>query len=189
MASVPVSPLSEEEYLHLERNAEIKSEFFDGHMFAMAVGSFNHSQLGAQIAVVLAPRIQKGCRVFNSDMRIKIGDAGLYTYSDGGVVCGEPQFADRQRDILLNPVLIVEVLSPSSERYDRGKKFALYRTIPSFLEYLIIHQGRRHVEHYSKQEDGSWVLREYSGEGSVQIARWRSNLPLAEIYAAALDLS
>jgi len=103
-------------------------------------------------------------------MRIKIAGAGLYTYAAGGVVCGDPQFGDNQKDFLLNPALIVEVLSPSSEGYDRGKKFELYPRIPSFKEYPIVHQDRRHIEHYSKLDDGSWVLREYSGDGSVQIA-------------------
>lgn len=189
MASLPAPPLTEEEYLRLERQAETKSEFHDGQMFAMAGGSLNHSFLAAEIGALLRQNAPPGCRAFNSDLRIHIAAAKTYTYADGGVVCGEPQLSSNQRDSILNPVVIVEVLSPSTENYDRGKKFELYRTIQSFREYLLIHQDRRHVEHYSKQDDGSWVLREYSGaESSVAIARWGASISLGELYATALDL-
>jgi Uma2 family endonuclease len=99
------------------------------------------------------------------------------------------QFYGDRRDILLNPMLLVEVLSPSTEGYDRGKKFDLYRTIPSFQEYLVVHQDERRVEHYSKQDDGSWVLRDYIGAAaSVTIARLNAHIPLADLYATAFDL-
>jgi Uma2 family endonuclease len=103
------------------------------------------------------------------------------------VVGGEPQTFGDPKDVLLNPLLIVEVLSPSTEGYDRGKKFELYRTIPSFEEYLIVHQDRRHVEHYSKQDDGSWVLRDHI-DGEVAVARLSLRIPLDELYASALNL-
>src|SRR5712692_4780740 len=121
MANMPMPPITEEEYL-LERQAETKSEFFEGQMFAMSGGSFNHSVVASKICALLDGQVPPGCRTFNSDMRIKASVTRLYTYADGGVVCGEPQFADDQQDVLLNPVLIVEVLSPSSEGHDRGKK-------------------------------------------------------------------
>jgi Uma2 family endonuclease len=187
MASLPGSPLTEEEYLRLERLAETRSEFHDGQMFAMAGGSPNHSLLGTTMTALLHPKVPPGCRTFNSDLRIKVAGTGLYTYSDGGVFCGEPEFAEG--DTLLNPVLIVEVLSPSTEAYDRGRKFESYRTIETFREYLLVHQDRRHVEHYSKQDDGSWLLREHSGTGaSVAIARLGVHLSLADLYASAMDL-
>jgi Uma2 family endonuclease len=129
-----------------------------------------------------------GCRTVTSDLRIK-APAGLYTYPDCSVICGEPQYSGDQKDVVLNSLLIVEVLSPSTEGYDRGKKFELYRTIESFREYLLVHQDRRHVEHYSKQDDGSWVLREHSGvDASVAIGRLNVQIPLGELYASALNL-
>jgi Uma2 family endonuclease len=189
MATLPDSPLTEEQYLAIERAAESKSEFHDGEMYAMSGGSLNHSLISTRMSVLLDRQLPPGCRVCNSDLRIKVSAAGLYTYPDGAVICGEPQYSDDQRDVVTNPVLIVEVLSPSSEGYDRGKKFEMYRTIESFREYLLIHQDRRHVEHYSKQDDGSWVLREHSGvDASVSIPRLSAQIPLGELYAPALDL-
>src|SRR5580704_6793721 len=185
MASLSATPLSEEEYLRLEREAEYKSEFHDGQMFAMAGGSPNHAYLSAEVTVILGRQRPPGCRVFSSDLRIKVARAGLYTYADCTVICGELQLHGDQKDAVLNPLLIVEVLSPSTEAYDRGKKFELYRTIESFREYLLVHQDRRHVEYYSKQDDGSWLLREHSGEdATVAIARLNVQIPLADLYAS-----
>jgi len=119
----------------------------------------------------------------------KVAASGTYTYADCGILCGDPKMASDQKDNLLNPVLIVEVLSPSTEAYDRGKKFEMYRTIESFREYLLVHQDRRLVEHYSKQEDGSWVLRDLAGaESNASIPRVGVQFSLAELYATALNL-
>jgi Uma2 family endonuclease len=190
MASLPLAPLTEEEYLRIERDAESKSEFHDGQMFAMAGGSPNHAYLSAEITVIIRRQLPPGCRTFSSDLRIKVAPAGLYTYADCTVICGELQLYGEQKDVILNPLVIVEVLSPSTEAYDRGKKFELYRTIDSFKEYLLVHQDRHHVEHYSKQDDGSWLLREHSGEGAtVVIARLNARVPLADLYASALDMN
>ena len=190
MASLPTAPLSEEQYLSLERKAETRSEFHDGQMFAMAGGSFNHSLLATRMSALLDRQVPPACRTFNSDLRINVASAGLYTYADCGVICGEPQFAGDQRDTILNPLLLVEVLSPSTEGYDRGKKFEFYRTLGSFREYLIVHQERLHVEHYSKQDDGSWLLREHAGpDASVAITRLDVRIPLADLYAAAMDVA
>jgi Uma2 family endonuclease len=189
MASLPTSPVTEEQYLEIERQAETKSEFHDGQMFAMAGASPNHALLSGAILALLYPQMPPGCRVFSPDLRIKVAPAGLYTYPDCSVICGDLQYSGDQKDVVTNPLLIVEVLSPSTEDYDRGKKFELYRTIDSFREYLIVHQDRRHVEHYSKQDDGSWVLREHSGaDGVVAIARLKAQISLGELYASALDL-
>jgi Uma2 family endonuclease len=187
MASLPDTPLTEEQYLRIEREAEFKSEFHDGRMYAMPSGSANHALLGARIGSLLYYQMPAECRVFSSDLRIKAG--GLYTYADCSVISGRPHCVGDQKDVVTNPLLIVEVLSPSTEAYDHGKKFEAYRTIESFREYLLIHQDRRHVEHYSKQDDGSWVLREHSGvEGSVSIARLGVQISLGELYASALEL-
>jgi len=190
MASLPGTPLTEEQYLRIERQAETKSEFLDGQMFAMAGGSPNHALLIGRIGTILDRQLSPGCRMFSADMRIKVASAGLYTYADCSVQCGEPKFSGDAQDALLNPLLIVEVLSPSTEGYDRGKKFEFYRTIESFREYLLVHQDRRHVEHYSRQEDGSWLLREYFGaEDSVVVARLGVNVLRADLYAPTLNIS
>jgi len=187
MATQVATPLTEEQYLAIERRAETKSEFHDGQMFAMAGGSPNHSLLAGMMISLLNSQKPPGCRVFTSDMRIKAAKAGLHTYPDCSVVCGELQLFSK--DCLLNPLLIVEVLSPSTEGYDRGKKFELYRTIESFREYLVVHQDCRHVEHYSRQDDNSWLLRDYQGtEACVQIASLGMSISLADLYASALDL-
>lgn len=189
MASLPAAGLTEEQYLEIERLAETKSEFHDGQMFAMAGASPNHALVTASMITLLHRQMPPGWRTFSSDLRIKASSAGLYTYPDCCVICGDPHFSGDQKDVVINPLLIVEVLSPSTEGYDRGKKFELYRTIESFREYLIVHQERRHVEHYSKQDDGSWVLREHSGvDASFTITRLNAVISLAELYASAIDI-
>jgi Uma2 family endonuclease len=189
MATAPNAPLTEEEYLTIEREAFEKSEFHDGQMFAMAGSSPNHALLSNSIGALLRAQIPPGCRAFSSDLRIKVAQAGLYTYPDCSVICGDLQYFGDRKDVILNPLLIVEVLSPSTEGYDRGKKFEMYRTVESLREYLLIHQDRRHVEHYSKQDDGSWLLREHSGtEGLIAVTRLGVQIPLAELYASVLDL-
>jgi Uma2 family endonuclease len=180
--------LTEEQYLHLERDAETKSEFHDGQMFAVAGGSLNHSLLATRMVALLDRQTPSGCRAFNSDLRIKVAAAGLYTYADCSVICGDLQYANDQRDAVLNPLLIAEVLSPSTEGYDRGKKFELYRTIATFREYLIVHQDRPHVEHYSRQEDNSWLLRDHKESNDIlTIARLNIQIALADLYSAALN--
>ena len=189
MASLPAPRLTEEEFLQIERLAETKSEFHDGQVFAMSGGSLNHSLIAADMIAILRSQKPEGCRIFTSDLRIKVAASGLVTYPDCGAFCGEPQFSGDRQDVLLNPMLIVEVLSPSTEGYDRGKKFESYRTIPSFREYLLVHQDRRHVEHYSRRDDGSWLLREHVGEGaSVMIGRLGISISLADLYASALNV-
>ena len=188
MASQPIAPkLTEEEYLRLERAAFEKSEYHEGEVFAMSGGSANHALLGASITFVLRRQLPPGCRVFNSEMRVKVPGKRTYLYPDAIVVCTDPDIADT--DNLLNPQLIIEVLSPSTESYDRGKKFELYRAIPSFTDYLVIHQDRRHVEHHARQEDGGWLMYEYAGAGaSVTLPRWNITIPLADLYAPAIGL-
>ena len=173
MASLPITPLTEDQYLQIERAALDKSEFHDGQMFAMSGGSLNHALLAVAMgAMLMTGRCLRDAVVIDSQLRIKT-PGGLYTYPDCSVLCGEaPVCSAINQDVLLNPLLIVEVLSPSTEGYDRGRKFALYRAIESFQEYLIVHQDRRYVEHYSRLDDGSWLLREHNGR-----ADRRSSIP------------
>jgi Uma2 family endonuclease len=188
MSSLPTTRLTEEQYLTLERAAETKSEFYDGQMYAMAGGTPTHSLLANNMGAILRSGVSKGCRTYNSDLRVKIASARMYTYADCTVVCGALQYDGDHRDVIVNPLLLVEVLSPSTEAYDRGKKFELYRTIPTFQEYLLVHQDRVRVEHYSRQDDGSWLLREYSdNDAALAITRMNIHIALTDLYAGAQD--
>jgi Uma2 family endonuclease len=188
MATLQTTLLSEDEYLRLERAAEFKSEFLNGRMVAMSGGSPNHALIMSRMGALLDRQMPPGCRVYSSELRINIPSSRTYTYADCSVVCGKLQLSGDQRDNVLNPMLIVEVLSPSTEGYDRGKKFELYRRIASLREYLIVHQDKCHVEHHSRQDDGSWLLREHAGnDDCVNIARLGVKIALSELYADALD--
>jgi Uma2 family endonuclease len=187
MASLPDSPLTEEEYLQIERLAETKSEYHDGRMYAMSGGSPRHALLANNIGAILRGQMPPGCHTYNSDLRIKVARAEVFTYADCSVICGELQYAGDRKDVVLNPILIVEVLSPSTEAYDRGKKFQLYRTIPSLREYLLIAQDERHVEQYSKQNAEGWLFREYRS-GIVTIPSLKDlRIALEELYESVVD--
>src|ERR1035437_7016085 len=156
--------LSPEEYLAIERKAEYKSEYYHGEMFAMSGVSRKHDRIATQLAFLIAQHLRgKRCEDFSANMRVRATASGLYTYPDLSVACEEPQFADVQVDTLTNPTLLVEILSPSTEDYDRGKKAKLYRAIPSLQELLIIAQDSYEVELYRRQADGSWSLMEAKG--------------------------
>jgi Uma2 family endonuclease len=173
--------LSVDEYLDIERAAETKSEFYDGEMFAMAGASEPHNLISLNIGAELRAALrQRGCRVYPSDMRVKC-PTGLYTYPDVTVVCSEPRFEGSKRDNLLNPLVIVEVLSPSTEAYDRGKKFEHYRTIPSLQAYVLVASDRRSVEHFARQDQGGWLLSEPI-DGTIAISALDCALSLDEIY-------
>ncbi len=164
MSSVPKAVLTPEEYLASERKAEFRSEFFRGETFAMAGASARNNLIVLNAGAVLREQLKKRpCRVYPSDLRLLIKVTGLFTYPDLTVVCGEPQFAYDQGDVLLNPIVIVEVLSESTEAYDRGKKFEHYRTIASLQQYVLIAQDRVSVECFTRggQGEGSsndWTL-------------------------------
>src|ERR1044071_3578846 len=134
-----IARLTEEEYLRLERAAEFKSEYFDGELFAMAGGTRAHSLISANLTGELRAVLKNTKWVtYNADLRIKTEATGLYTYPDVSIVCGEQRFLDNEQDTLLNPTVVVEVLSDSTEAYDRGKKFEHYRQVPSLREYLLV---------------------------------------------------
>ncbi len=184
MASQPKTFLTPEEYLEIERRAEYKSEYFQGEMFAMAGASLVHNILVSHLVRDLGQQLRRGpCQVLPSDMRVHVSAAGLYTYPDVSVVCGPPQLADEHSDILLNPSFIAEVLSPSTEGYDRGRKFEQYRAIASLAEYLLVAQDRVHVELFTRQADGRWVLSEASGlEATLELPSIGCRLSLADLY-------
>jgi Uma2 family endonuclease len=176
--------ITPEEYLALERQSEYKNEYFDGEIFAMVGASRRHNLITTNITRELSQQLKtKPCEVYSSDMRIRIPNANIYTYADVSVACGEPKFEDAELDTLLNPDLIVEVLSKSTASYDRRQKFAFYRTIESLTGYMLVSQDTSHVEHYAKQPDGRWLLSDYrSTEDVVQLDSIGCSLPLREIY-------
>jgi Uma2 family endonuclease len=183
--SEPNRRLSAEEYLALERQSERKHEYLGGEMFAMSGATREHNLIALQTAAALLSQLRgRPCEVYMGDMRLRVDATGLYTYPDVVVVCGEPQLvADAELDTLLNPTLIVEVLSPSTEGYDRGKKFAHYRTIQSLAEVVFISQERVEVERFSRQPNGDWLLHEVNQlEHRLPLPAIGCEISLAAIY-------
>jgi Uma2 family endonuclease len=154
--------LTPEEYLALERQVETKSEYWGGEVYALAGASTNHTIIGANTLAELVMQLKgRPCTAHTNDLRIKVTRAGLYTYSDVVVVCGKAEFEDRSEDTLLNPTVLIEVLSPSTEAYDRGTKFEFYRTLESLYDYLLISQSKPIIEHFTRQPDDRWLLSTY----------------------------
>lgn len=171
------------EYLAFERSAEGKHEYYRGQLFAMAGASRAHNQIVANVLGEMRALLrERPCEVYASDMRVRVADTGLYAYPDATAVYGGPQVDGEHQDILVNPQLIVEVLSPSTEAYDRGKKFALYRAIPSLVDYLLVAQDRRLVDHYVRQADGTWNLRTLRSGERVTIVSLACELSVDELY-------
>lgn len=177
--------ISAEEYLELERAALEKHEYFDGEIFDMAGTSEEHANISSNINASLHLQLKKRpCKSYQSDLRVHIPATGLYTYPDVLVVCGKPQLLeDAYLDTLLNPIVIVEVLSPSTADYDKGAKFDHYRTIESLKEYVLVWQDKKRVARYTKQDDGSWVLRDFIGEeAEIEFSSIDCNLSMDDIY-------
>ena len=184
MATDPKPRFTPDEYLALERRSESKNEYLDGEIYAMTGASRRHNLITGNILAALHAQLRKngGCEVYSHDMRVRVPATDLYTYPDVVVACGEPRFEDSELDTLLNPVLIVEVLSKSTEDYDRGTKFAHYRTIPSMAEYLVVSQGHIHVEHWVRESD-RWVLTETDELAStLELPSIGCTLELADVY-------
>jgi len=172
-----------EEYLAQERKAEFKSEYIAGQIVAMSGASREHNLMTANLARVLGSQLlDRPCEVYVSDMRVKVTERGMYTYPDTVVVCDDARFEDEQVDTLLNPTLIVEVLSPSTEAYDRGAKFGYYRQLPSLQEYLLVAQDQVLIEHFVREDEG-WLLTETADLSEiVQLPSIACELPVAEVY-------
>lgn len=184
VSTQPKVRFSPEEYLELERRAETKSEYLDGEIFPMPGVSREHSLIVNNIVTELCNQVvDRPCEVHGPEMRVKIPATGLYTYPDIAVVCGQPKFEDRHVDTFLNPQLIIEVLSDSTESYDRGKKFAHYRSLDSLLEYVLVSQNECRVEQYIRQSDGKWLYSELSDpQGSIELMSGVCRLSLSRIY-------
>ena len=184
MSALPKPFLSEEEYLRIEREAEYKSEYYQGEMFAMSGASLEHNEISSNVNFAIRSRLRdKPCRVLTSDMRVKVQENGLYTYPDVVLVCERPELEDEQFDTLLNPYLILEILSPSTESYDRGKKFEMYQSLDSLQHYLLVAQDRPSVMHFRRQTDNDWLSRLAQNlEERIVLEDLEIAIPLAEIY-------
>ena len=184
MSAVPKTKLTAAEYLAIELAAENKNEFYDGEMFAMSGASRDHNCVKDNLIVEIGSRCKGGpCRTFSSDQRVRVDRTGLYTYPDIVILCGQGEYDPLNRDTLLNPTAIIEVLSPSTERYDRGMKFQHYQQIPSLREYVLVSQDQALVERYTRQENGTWVLTVFAdpaGEFSLDTGSVR--VSLADVY-------
>ena len=188
MSTQPKSFLTPEKYLEMERRAEFKSEYFNGEIFAMSGGSRRHDWIAMQLTMLLQQHLRGGqCRGFTANMRVQT-PAGLFTYPDLSVACGGAEFLDSSVDTLTNPTLLIEILSPSTEAYDRGRKAELYRAIPSLRELLLIAQDRYHVDLLRRQPDGSWAFLEADGPaGSIELSSISYTLRLSELYEMVAD--
>lgn len=184
MSSQPKTYLTPEEYLAIERRNEYKSEYVDGEMVAMTGASRRHNLITVNITGQLYPQLRgRPCETYSGDMRVRIPTTRAYMYPDVVVVCGEPRLEDDYLDTLLNPTVLIEVLSESTERYDRGRKFGFYRTIESLADYVLVAQDECRVEQYAKQPDGRWLLTDHRlPEDLVELASIQSTLKLSEVY-------
>ena len=182
---VKKSPLTVEEYLRIEREAPYKSEYYGGEMFSMAGGTARHSLLAVNLVIALGSRLRgRRCTPYNSDLRIGIPGDDLYTYPDVSIFCEPMTFLPGTDDTATNPTVIIEVLSKATEAYDRGKKFAHYRQLPSLREYLLVAQDAPVIERFTRESDDRWVLTTARGLDAVlPLPVIEADLPLAEVYA------
>jgi len=183
MASNPITKVTAEEYLALDRAAEFRSELLDGEMVAMSGGSLRHSALQIDLVVALEEMLRSTqCRAFSADLRVRVSPR-MYTYPDLTVVCGKPLLADEREDILLNPRVIFEVLSPSTEYYDRGVKFRRYREIESLTDYVLVDQDQPRIEQFTRGDAHTWTFHDYQTVGeTLRIESIGISIPLARIY-------
>lgn len=184
MSSLAKPYYTPEQYLERERLADYKSEYFAGEIFAMAGASRTHNLISGNVSASLTAQLRdRPCEVYANDMRVQADQSRQYSYPDVVVVCGEPQFRDGREDTLTNPLVIIEVLSPSTEANDRGEKFMRYRQIASLTDYVLMSQNAQHIEHFVKQTDGSWRMTEAGGpEEAILLSSIGCVLSLADAY-------
>jgi Uma2 family endonuclease len=184
MQTQPKHFLTPQDYLAWERQQETRHEWFDGQVYAMTGASREHNLLCGNVFAALHGQLRgRPCEVYNNDMRVKVSETGVYTYPDIVAACAELRFEDAEVDTLLNPVLIIEVLSDSTERYDRGAKFAHYRNLSSLQDYLLVAQAECRVEHYRRQDLNHWLLSEYRGlDDMIELVSVNGRLLVADVY-------
>lgn len=177
-------PFTVQEYLELEESAVYKSEYFKGEIFAMAGASFNHNQVAGNVYLQLRQRQEKhGCRITFGDLKLCVEEIDFFAYPDLMIACDKLQFFPGRTDIILNPLVIIEILSRSTEAYDRGKKFQFYRSIPSFQEYILIDQYRVHIDQFYIEKTGKWTFRDYNDINDIlQFSRIDFEIPLEKVY-------
>ena len=179
MATLPESFTSEQDYLRRERQAETKAEYVDGQVLAMAGASESHNRLLSNLIMLVGPQLRNGgCRIYPSDLKIKVGSR--YFYPDASIVCGQPVYSDEVEDIVLNPTVLFEILSPSSAAYDRGIKFLSYQGIESLREYVLISQDEQIVEVYRRHLENSWLYSRPDSE--VKLDSVGARLDLLALY-------
>lgn len=177
--------ISEEDYLTMEAVSPVKHEYFDGEIFQMAGASERHNNVAGNIYSELHSQLKKRtCKVYQNDMRLYIEKEGIYVYPDVLVVCGKPEIKKyKGLDNILNPILIIEVLSESTADYDKSTKFEQYRTIESFREYLLVSQHAKQIIRYTKQSDGSWNLMDFIGDKTeIELVSIECTLTMDDIY-------
>lgn len=185
MSTQPKTRLTIEEYIELDKNSEERFEYFDGEVFNMSGVHPNHSRLELRLARLFGDQIEKrGCTIFSSNLRIKVPSMLPYRYPDLSILCSKPEFEEHSGLLcLLNPVVLIEVLSPSTEAFDRGDKFTHYKSIPSFRDYLLIAQNKKNITHYVKQSERAWLQTEYSDGEILQIASLDCELDVDALYS------
>lgn len=184
MSAIPKTKMTPEEYLAFERNSEERHEYLDGEIFAMSGAKRNHNKIVGNLSGLIWQHLKnRDCEFYPTDMRVFVPATGVYTYPDLTVVCGEPMFRDEGFDTLLNPVLLIEVLSDSTESYDRGRKFQHYRSIESLQEYVLVGQNEPRIEKYARHGDGFWLLSEAVGiDAEIEFAAIGCRVALREVY-------
>ena len=184
MTALPKPKLTLEEYFELDNSAEGRFEYFDGEIFELSGGSPQHALLGNRIGRLLGNQLDpKGCLVYSSDARLKVPALPLYRYADASALCGPPVYEEiNGLECLVNPILLVEVLSPSTEAFDRDGKFRAYKSIPSFLEYLLIAQTEKRVTKYLKQSERFWLQSEYGAGETLEIESLGCELDVDALY-------
>jgi Uma2 family endonuclease len=184
MTTQTVTHVTPDEYLAAERLSEYRSEYLDGGVYPMTGGTANHIRIVANLTNQFLNQLSdRPCDVFPNEMKVRLQDSRKFFYPDVIVVCGELQYHDSRKDIILNPGLVVEVLSPSTEAFDRGGKFQAYRTIESLKEYLLVSQGTPLIEQYVRSDDGKWTLITANGlETSLTLPSIECTLNLSAVY-------
>ena len=184
ISAIPKRKLTAAEYLEIERTAEFRRKFFDGEMFAMAGASYQHNIVKDSLVFELRLRLLgSSCRTSSSDQRVRIDASGLYVYPDIVIVCGEPEFAPQDPLSLINPRIIIEVLSNSTQPFDRESKFHHYMKLPSVEEYILVLDYEPLISRYVRQADGMWGLRMFhSLEETFSLATIPAEIPMADLY-------
>lgn len=184
MSAIPEPQWTVKSYLAFEEASDVRHEYVDGYVYAMAGVSRQHDLITGNVFATLHAQLKDSpCEVHTGDMRVRV-NAEVYAYPDVSVVCDKPQFGDEKPDTLLNPTVIFEVLSPTTERFDRGKKSAGYRAMPSLQEYVLIAQDEVRIEHYVRQSDHTWLFAEYTLlDGQIMLKSLDCTLSIVDVYA------